>query len=140
MFKNQVMHPYKKIFVITGLFVFTVAGIAATKPSDNDKHYKNLKVLSKDISSEQLERVMYAFERQLGVTCLYCHVNTKNIVPERVDFASDEKNEKKVAREMLKMTMKINKKYFNITIDKKLFAKPVVWCKTCHRGYPVPHI
>jgi hypothetical protein len=134
------MNSYKKILAITALFIFMIAGIAATKPDDADKHFKNLKVLSKDISGDDMDRVMFAFERQLGVTCLYCHVNTKNISPVRVDFASDEKNEKRVAREMLKMTMKINKKYFDLTIDKKILARPVVWCKTCHRGYPVPHI
>ena len=116
-----------------------IAGVAATKPIDDDKPFKNLKVLSKDISEEQLERIMFTFERQLGVTCLYCHVNTKNITPERVDFASDEKKEKRVAREMLKMTMKINKKYFDIALDKKLLTKPLVWCRTCHYGFPVPH-
>jgi Photosynthetic reaction centre cytochrome C subunit len=129
----------KKIPVMIGLSVFIFCGVAAVKPAD-DEHYKNLKVLSKDINSEQLERVMFGFERQLGVTCLYCHAPTKNVVPERVDFASDEKKEKLIAREMLKMTLKINRKYFNTKVDKKLNeVKPVIWCKTCHRGFPVPN-
>ena len=134
------MQPVKKVFVITGLFLLTVTGIALTNPAGEKKTFKNLKVLSKDISDQELERVMYAFERQLGVTCIYCHVPTKNIFPERIDFASDEKKEKLIAREMLKMTMKINKKYFDLTIDKKIYTKPVVWCRTCHMGYPIPHV
>jgi hypothetical protein len=135
----MIIHPVKKIFVITGLFFFTIAGVAFTQ-TDKDKKHKNLKVLSKDISDDELERVMYTFTRQLGVTCLYCHVPTKNVDPERMDFASDEKNEKLIAREMLRMSIKINKKYFDHPIDKKIIAKPLIWCRTCHMGYPVPHV
>lgn len=130
-----------KVFVIIGFFVFIIAGICATKPEDGERKFKNLKVLAKNITDEELERVMVTFERQLGVSCMYCHVPTKeNIRPPRVDFASDEKKEKLIARDMIKMTMKINKKYFGFTVDKKISIRPVVWCKTCHRGYPVPHI
>ncbi len=135
------MKSKNKIFVIAGFFVFIIAGINATMPHDDEKKFKNLKVLAKDITDDELERVMLTFERQLGVTCMYCHVPTKNnISPPRVDFASDEKSEKLVAREMLKMTMKLNKKYFNFVVDKKMSERPVVWCKTCHMGYPIPHI
>jgi hypothetical protein len=92
------MKPAKKIIVMSGLFLMTLAGIASTRLDDEKKSFKNLRVLSKDISDQELERVMYTFERQLGVTCLYCHVPTKNVVPERLDFASDEKKEKLKAR------------------------------------------
>ncbi len=134
------MQAYKKIFVLSGLFVLIITGISATHRSNEQGHYKNLKVLSNHISDEQLERVMFSFQRQLGVTCLYCHVRSNDTDPEKSDFASDEKKEKRIAREMLRMTLKINKKYFDIAIDKKIVAKPVVWCKTCHRGLPVPRI
>ena len=138
---NTDFYMTKKNIVFIGLFVFIITGIAATCPREEEGgNYKNLQVLSKHITDDQLERVMYGFERQLGVTCLYCHVPTKNVFPARVDFASDEKSEKNIAREMLKMTIKINKKYFKIDIDKRVLAKPAVWCKTCHRGFPVPHI
>ncbi|HLX92569.1 MAG TPA: c-type cytochrome [Puia sp.] len=128
----------RQISVITGLFLLTAAGMASTS-IDEEKKHKNLRVLAKDISDDELERVMYTFNRQLGVTCLYCHVPTKNQVPERMDFASDEKREKLIARTMLKMSLKINKKYFDLSIDKKLHARPLIWCRTCHMGYPVPH-
>lgn len=135
------MKSKNKIFVIVGFSIFIIGGISATRPPDDEIKFKNLKVLSKDITDDELERVMTTFERQLGVTCLYCHVPTKeNVRPPRVDFASDEKKEKIAAREMLKMTMKINKKYFNFIVDNKMSKRPVVWCKSCHMGYPVPHI
>lgn len=133
------MHAANKIPVIAILLSLTVTGAALTRP-DNDKKYKNLKVLAKNIGSNDLERIMYTFERQLGVTCLYCHVTAKNVIPEKMDFASDEKKEKQVAREMLRMTIKINKKYFDLSLDKKIITKPVIWCRTCHMGYPIPHI
>ena len=131
------MRAYKKIFVVSGLFAFMFTGIAATHPP-NDEHYTNLKVLRKKISSEELERIMYAFERQLGVTCVYCHTTKKNVFPAEMDFASDEKPEKKIAREMLKMTLKINKKYFGAESNQQAIEKPKMWCRTCHRGFPVP--
>ena len=134
------MNKQKKTIVGLGIFLFMALGISATNPKEEPSKFKNLKVLSKNITEDQLEVVMYAFERQLGVTCAYCHVPTKNVVPERVDFASDEKKEKLIAREMLKMTLKLNKKYFNTSIDKKILTQPVIWCKTCHHGYPVPHL
>jgi hypothetical protein len=136
------MQARKKIVVITFLSALTIAGIAATDPDKGDKKFKNLKVLSKHITDQQMERIMYTFERQLGVTCMYCHVPTKNVIPERVDFASDEKPEKLVARQMLKMTIKINKKYFNKIVDKSYpyTTRPTVWCRTCHRGLPVPKV
>src|SRR5580704_18089351 len=99
------MQPAKKIPVMAFLLIFTIAGVALTRPEE-EKKFKNLKVLSKDINDQELERVMFSFERQLGVTCLYCHVPAKNISPKKMDFASDEKKEKLIARQMLKMTLK----------------------------------
>jgi len=132
------MRAYKKIFVVTGLLALIITGIAATGPTENDAHYTNLKVLPKKISSEEMESVMYIIDRQLGVNCVYCHVTKKNSFPKRMDFASDEKPEKKIAREMLKMCIKINKKYFGAEDKEQAYRRPKMWCRTCHRGFPVP--
>jgi len=134
------MQIHKKIYIISGLLVFMITGIAATCPPNDDDHYTNLKVLPKKISSERLERIMTTFERQLGVTCLYCHVRKKDVLPQTTDFASDEKIEKKIARQMLKMTLRINKKYFNMQDDEQVLQKPKVWCRTCHHGVPAPEV
>jgi len=129
----------KKILVIVFLFLITLAGIAGIKPPrKNEEKFKNLKVLSKDIDEDQMERIMYNFDRQLGVSCMYCHDSTRNVFPPRADFASDEKKEKRIAREMLKMTLRINKKYFDLDIDREIKAKPLIWCRTCHMGFPIP--
>lgn len=132
------MRTGKKITVLSGILLFTIAGIAGIKPPAEEEKFKNLKVLDKNISEDEMEWIMGVFDKQLGVTCQYCHVNAKNVFPPRADFASDEKKEKLVAREMLKMTMRINKKYFDLDIDSRLKTKPLVWCRTCHLGLPVP--
>ncbi|HXB43624.1 MAG TPA: c-type cytochrome, partial [Puia sp.] len=95
------MKTYKKVFVALGLIAFIVTGVAATDTAQDDDHYTNLKVLPKKITSSEMESVMYFIDRQLGVNCMYCHVPKKNVFPKRMDFASDEKPEKKIAREML---------------------------------------
>ena len=132
------MRTGKKIIVISGILLFTAAGIAGIKLPEEETKFKNLKVLDKNIDEDQMERIMFNFDKQLGVTCDYCHVSAKDVFPPRADFASDEKKEKIKAREMLAMTMRINKKYFDLDIDKKLEIKPLVWCRTCHLGLPVP--
>jgi len=55
------------------LFVtlFLALGIAATKPTDKpdaERIYKNLKVLPKDISKADLDKVMDNFKTALGYT------------------------------------------------------------------------
>jgi predicted metal-binding protein len=91
---------------------------------------KNLKVLPKNISKEQLDEVMKGFNQALGVKCVHCHVKNEN----SWDFASDEKKEKHIARKMFTMTRSINKKYFGV--NHKLFG--TVTCMTCHQGGTKP--
>jgi hypothetical protein len=103
---------------------------------------QNLKVLPKNLTDDQMEVIMTRYEKQLGVTCLYCHVKTKpDVFPERMDFASDEKPEKSIAREMIRMTNRINYKYFGGKKHEDILrVQTVVTCKTCHRGLPKPII
>lgn len=85
------------------------------------QHYKNIKVLN-DMPADQLGRVMNLWSASLGVDCNFCH-NTK-------DFSLDEKREKSTAREMVKMTMAINKENFN--------GRPRITCNACHNGHEEP--
>ncbi len=130
------MIPYKKIFVIAGIIGFTIVGIAATRPEEPKPEFKNLKVLSKDISEDEMEKVMTSFNGQLGVGCNYCHERSKS--PTDMNFYADGKKEKEITRDMIKMTLAINKKFFNKKIDRRISGRPVIWCRTCHRGYPRP--
>lgn len=93
--------------------------------------FKNLKVLSKKITHDQLDSTMKAFNRALGVKCGFCHAASK-IDPKKLDFASDENKHKDVARYMIKMTAKTNKKFF------KGDEISTISCYTCHNGEKEP--
>jgi hypothetical protein len=137
--KQPVMLPYKKIVVSASLALFMIAGIAATNRVSDDKPPKrNLKILPKDISGEDLDKIMDQFKEALGVRCNFCHAASKDSASRRLDFASDEKPEKGIARHMMRMTGKIDKKYFHYDKDDKGAAMPPVTCMTCHRGKPHP--
>jgi hypothetical protein len=131
------MLHYKKLAVGSALLVLLIVGMAAVRPTD-DKPKRNLKVLPKDISHDSLEHVMHNWSSALGVHCNFCHAQSKDSSSRRLDFASDEKPEKKMARSMYKMAAKINKKYFHFDKDDKGSEGPAITCVTCHRGSPHP--
>jgi hypothetical protein len=97
----------------------------------NDEKPQNLKVLSKKISMDSLDKLMKVYAKSLGVRCGFCHAVVPDSKPMKLDFASDAKVEKKIARAMIKMTDKINHKY----IDKMPWG-PMrqVTCVSCHNG------
>jgi Photosynthetic reaction centre cytochrome C subunit len=131
--------PYKKIAVLSGFVLFILIGIIAAKPPDREKAvYKNLRVLSKNISDDDMDFVMETFSVNLGTNCLFCHPGKQNGTEYSFDYVTDVLQNKRVARDMLKMTMKLNKKYFNINLTGLMNIRGRVWCKTCHQGSPVP--
>src|SRR5580658_5467104 len=109
------MH-YRKLFAVILFIGFIVLGIAATTPPDEHKN-KNLKVLPKNISHEDLDKIMDGFKAALGVKCNFCHAPFKDTTNHHLDFASDDKPEKNIARHMMRMTTKINKKFFSFNKD-----------------------
>jgi len=131
------MLHYKKLAVGSILIALMVIGMAAVRPQD-DKPKRNLKVLPKNISHDDLEKVMDSWKAALGVKCGFCHAPSKDSTSRKLDFASDDKPEKTTARHMFRMTGKINKKYFNFDKDDKGAAIPAISCITCHRGSPHP--
>ncbi len=129
----------KKITVVLLLTVAVVLGIAGSKPPQ-DQPKRNLKVLPKNISHDDLDAIMDNFKAALNVKCDFCHSPRKDD-PKKLDFASDEKPEKEIARNMLRMTSKINKKFFHYKGGKDPDGKailPPVTCMTCHNGQPHP--
>lgn len=133
----------KKIKIYAGIVLFISSGFAATHIPPEEPGWKNLKVIPKSTDDEQMERLMHQYTKQLGVTCSYCHPDTKpGILPVTVDFAIDELPEKGIARKMMIMTDKINKKYFkfkNRYDFENLNNRSIVTCNTCHRGLPKPN-
>jgi photosynthetic reaction center cytochrome c subunit len=83
--------------------------------------FKNVTEL-KDIPADQLVPAMQFISTSLGVNCETCHVADK---PE-----ADDKRPKKTAREMIAMTMAINKNAFH--------GQTQVTCYSCHRGAERP--
>jgi len=97
----------------------------------------NLKVLPKDTSPEDVIKIMKGFAGSLGVECKFCH--QMNPQTHKLDFASDAKNDKQIARTMMQMTRDINENFMSKVSDPD--AKPEdkhVTCGTCHRGHEMP--
>lgn len=98
---------------------------------------KNLQVLPKDISGQQLLVTMLGFTKALGVNCSFCHAEDPQT--HQPDFASDAKPQKTTARTMMRMTEEINAKYLSTVHDPDATAQQkTVTCGTCHRGHSMP--
>lgn len=122
--------PFAVLIVFTGL----VVGLAArgqTPPAGGQKPQpappKNLQVLPKDMTTQQLTALMRRVTGALGVECTHCHVSM-------TDRASDDKPEKLVARKMFKMTMQINDELLKDVGTPAPAGEQKVTCFTCHRG------
>jgi len=128
----------KKIAVIATLAAsIALSAAAGTNRKDDKPLYTNLKVLPKNISSKELQGMMADdFEDGLGVSCGFCHANNKD--GHGLDFASDAKPEKEITRQMMRMTLGINKKYLKLKHPKLGDAALIVTCTTCHKGQPFP--
>ena len=130
----MIMIRSKKIFTLLGIASFVIFGLAAIQPKHG--HPKNLKVLPKNISSDSLFMIMKMFEKSLGVTCNYCHIDDD--LTGREDYASDSIPAKERCRNMMRMTTSINLKYFQHPGKKMVGVSTVVTCMTCHRGKTEP--
>ena len=129
---------FNKRFIIPIILTsIVISSVAATSFPKKESLYTNLKVLPKDISSKDLQEIMADdFEDGLGVTCGFCHANAKD--GHGLDFASDEKPEKEIARGMIRMTLGINKKYFNAKHPAIGSNALTITCNTCHKGEAFP--
>jgi hypothetical protein len=95
-----------------------------------EHQFKNITSL-KGTPADQLVPAMQYFSASLGVGCGFCHVTRPTWAPD-----SDDKGEKRTAREMIAMTQSINQANFK--------GRPTIGCATCHGGHanpnPVPGI
>ena len=102
----------------------------------------NLQVLPKDWTRQQVVQVMQQFTMGLGVQCNYCHAEMAGAQPGAngqvpLDAASDEKQQKKTARVMMKMVNDVNTT-LGSQIGKPASDVVKVQCITCHRGSAIP--
>jgi hypothetical protein len=114
---------------------------------------QNLQVLPKDTPQAQVLQTMQAFTAALGVQCTHCHVQAAAPAGGRgdggggrggrgggapaFDYASDDKPQKKAARQMMLMVREINPKVV-AAVGKAEEMTARVGCVTCHRGVAIP--
>jgi len=89
--------------------------------------FKNIQIL-KGIPAGRFLDAMEGFSNSLGTKCRECH-DTEN-------FASDDKNEKKIARGMIQLTKGINEQLLKTVPG--LDSDAHVSCFTCHHGKTHP--
>jgi hypothetical protein len=113
------------------------ARTSAQGPPQGDKPVeqtrKNIQVL-KGLPESQLFPEMNFIAASLGVQCGFCHVNTgKDPKTGQTNWVweSDEKEEKKTAREMMRMVLAVNSGNYGV-------SRGQVTCYTCHRGQEHP--
>jgi len=104
-----------------GLYAALQAPTGAAAPKMAEEQFKNIQVL-KGVPAEQVIPTMQFISASLGVECDFCHVERQ--------FEKDDKKPKQFARNMMRMTMAINKDNFE--------GKKWVTCNTCHRGAEHP--
>jgi hypothetical protein len=111
----------KRVAAVTSALIIGFAlaeeawsGSQVQQPQTTEQVFKNIQVL-KGLPATSLQGVMSLFTASLGVACDHCHVDP---------FDKDEKENKRIAREMIRMTMEINKSQ----------GENAVTCYTCHRG------
>ena len=107
-----------------------MASIKGTEQKPVEEVFGNLTELG-GFPAENLVVAMNKWAEGLGVSCGHCH-NTKS-------FASDEKNAKDVARQMIRMNNRINDELLK-TVTGLKSASPRVNCITCHRGTLKPSL
>ena len=120
----------RKMFVLS-LLVILIGAVSLSFTKADNPGYKNLKVLPKDITKDEMTLIMKGLKTALGVKCSYCHAEMKGN-PGKLDFASDENKHKNNARDMMRMTNRINKKFFKDDSAAKIS------CYTCHNGNDEP--
>jgi hypothetical protein len=96
----------------------------------------NIKALPKNITGDEVIKVMHQYEGDLGVDCAFCHA--RNPETKRNDFPSDANPVKDKARLMIKMTDDLNAKYLAQLSDHK--STDPITCGTCHRGMSHPEV
>jgi hypothetical protein len=112
-----------------------VAAMAKEAQPESSAPVTNLQVLPADLSRTQVRAVMKQYERDLGVSCDYCHVEDRD--SGFIDYASDDNPRKHSARVMIAMLEDINGKYLAQLGGDRRYAVPVT-CGSCHQGSANP--
>lgn len=126
-------------YVVVLALLTTAATVGAQAPGKwPPDSLVNVQVIPKTTSPVQVWGTMRNIAGGLGVTCTFCHVGRDDAELAQIDFASDEKRNKLVARQMMRLVQEVNKRVD--TIPGRPTPGVAVTCTTCHRGVsrPVP--
>ncbi len=139
MHKRRQMSRLAVVFASLALVASCTHGLAELSPSFQELEqriegrenepaeevFDNIQIM-KGMPAERVLTIMTnGFAPALGVSCDYCHVPG--------NWASDDKEQKRIARDMWRMTGDINKQVKTIAGDGAR-----VNCTTCHRGKTEP--
>ena len=131
--------------VRTSFLVAAVLASAIASPvsAQIPQTFENLQVLPKTVHRDTLVQIMRGFTQSLGVRCEFCHLPREGAASQpggpglNLLFASDERENKRKAREMMRMTDSINTRFLASLPDRD--SPPTnVTCVTCHRGVMKP--
>ena len=100
--------------------------IAGKEQLPAEQVFKNIQTFKGRPAIAVLRVMEQAFVANLGVECSYCHVEKQ--------YESDEKNAKKIAREMWVMRGQVQEEARKASGN----AQAVVTCYTCHKGKARP--
>jgi hypothetical protein len=137
------------VATLAGCLAMTIALAAQNPPAGpppqgrgQQQPPKNLKVLPKAWTGQQVRALMQTFAESLGVQCTHCHAVDPTAPPPAegrppaLDYSLDEKKEKEVARQMIQLTMALNAEGLKGVGDAAVPEK--VSCFTCHNGQKTP--
>lgn len=111
------------------------AEVAPATAAESTPPHVNLQVLPGNTSKVKLGRLMRGYERDLGVTCGYCHVENRDTG--ELDYVSDENPRKEIARIMIGMLEDINGRHLAKIGGDARYA-PAISCGNCHQGRANP--
>ena len=114
----------RKTFIPAFVAAFGLLAVTAVAAPE----HKNLQILPKNITADELKKTMDGFAEQLGVKCTFCHVLEQ--------YDKDDRPHKADARRMIKLVMDMKAKkadYFGPRTK-----EAVISCGMCHRGKAEP--
>ncbi len=101
---------------------------------------KNLKVLPETIKGDQLRQIMRRFSFALGERCTYCHDRVEDENGARMVWDTDNNDNKRVTREMIKLVGHVRQVTANLYPDNPDHKPTAFVCTSCHRGQANPFL
>lgn len=120
----------KQEFCVRKIFIACAFGLLAASSGvvSAAPEHKNLQVLDKNISKDDLKKTMNEFSEALGVKCSFCHI------PDQ--YEKDDRKHKLDARKMIKLVQHMRAMkadYFKVSTKAE-----EINCAVCHRGKAEP--